>query len=191
MTSDRATETRRRATRFALSVALLAAIATIAVACSAFSTTTPAPTPVGTGPLPNATPWPTSVVSKTIALAGADSQFQQVTNDLNAAVDAGDMAHLLTVTNDVLTFLAGNQKNISALQGYPETKSVGDAVASGYAQMIAGMTQVHDALVAGNGSGVTTGFATFEAGNATYGAVRAQLGDLATQAIFMQKHYNL
>jgi hypothetical protein len=193
MTVPGAADPRRRPRTGSFGVlSLLVAVAAAVMACSAVSTTTtPSVGPSQGGPDPQATPWPLAVVSKTIALAAADSQFEQVSSDLTAAVDAGDMAHLLTVTNDVLDFLTADQKNISALQGYPATKAVGDQVAAGYAQMIAGIKQVHDALVAGDGRGVTAGFATFQAGSATYGAVRTQLGDLANQAVFMTKHYNL
>jgi len=131
------------------------------------------------------------VIESTIGLGVADVSFAQIGKDLVAAVDAGDLAKLLTITNDVQPFLAANQKNIGPLQRYSETKSVGDRLAAAYAQMSAGMKQIHDSLAAGDGSGVTAGFATFSAGNTAYSAVRAELGNLVDQALEMKRHFNL
>jgi hypothetical protein len=52
--------------------------------------------------------------------------------------------------------------------------------------MISGIQAIHDAIPAGSGAGVTAGFTTFGAGSAAYVALRAQLGDLAGQAVLMQ-----
>jgi hypothetical protein len=131
------------------------------------------------------------VIESTIGLGVADVSFAQIGKDLAGAVDAQDLAKLLTITNDVEPFLAANQKNIGPLQGYPETKSVGDRLAPAYAQMAAGIKQIHDSLLAGDGNGVTAGFTTFSAGNGAYAAVRADLGNLVTQALDMKRHYNL
>jgi hypothetical protein len=168
----------------------------IVAACSGTSTT-PAPatsvlpfgTPSGSGPLP--TPWPGDVVVALVQLAVVDPQFQQVGTDLNDAVTAGDLKALLIVTKNVHTFLTANQKYIPALQDYPLTKTLGDELATSYAQMIQGITQIEDSLTAGNGSGVTAGFATFTAGYSAYGAFRTDLGTLGTQALEMKRHFNL
>jgi hypothetical protein len=159
------------------------------ISTSIGSPTAGAPNDSGAGPLP--THWPGNVIEATIALGVADTSFAQVGKDLTAAVDAGDLAKLLTVSDDVRTFLATNQKQIAVLQTYPETKFVGDRLAPAYAQMAAGIKQIHDSLVAGDGNGVTAGFATFSAGNTAYAAVRADLGSLVTQAVEMKRHFNL
>ena len=182
------------------SAALRASIGTlllVVVACSGTSTTpTPASTtvlpfgtPSGSGPLP--TPWPGHVVEALVQLAVVDQQFQEVGTDLNDAINAGDFKALLIVAKNVHTFLLANQKYIPALQGYPLTKSLGDGLATSYAQMIQGISQIEDSLTAGNGSGVTAGFATFTAGYTAYGAFRTDLGTLGSQALEMKRHYNL
>lgn len=180
---------RRSLRPLALSVALLAALL---VGCSNL-TTTPTSTPttpfLASGETPKPTIWPGSVVSATIALGAADSSFAKLASDLQTTVDTADMAGLLQVTTDGLTFLTGAQKNVPKLQAYPETKALGDALANAYQQMIDGLQQIHDSLTAGNAAGVTAGFEQFAAGNETYGAVRADLSDKAQQAIFMQKNY--
>jgi hypothetical protein len=181
---------RRRTNRpFLVSLALLVGVL---AACSGQPGPTTQPTtggPVGTGPTPQPTAWPASVVSSMIALGAADGQFVQMGNDLQTAVDAGNLQELLTVTNDAKTFLTGNQANIPRLQAYALTKPLGDSLAAAYGQMIAGVTQIHDSLVNGDASGVTTGFQTFLAGNTAYAAVRQELGDKAQQAIFMKRIY--
>jgi hypothetical protein len=177
----------RRAFRLSL-IVLLGGV----VACSNGASSSPSGSaPQGSGPGPEATPWPSGVVESVIALGVADPSFEQIGKDLNLAVNSGDLAKLLAVTDEATTFLSVNQKNIPRLQGYAETKSVGDRLAPAYEQMLAGIKQIHDALVAGDGKGVTAGFETFVAGNALYTPVRQDLADLANQAIFMKRHYNL
>lgn len=193
--STAACDARGRRSRLAL--VLLASTLAAVVACTGNSTgptssgtpTAGEPFASGAGPLP--THWPGNVIESTIGLGVADVSFAQIGKDLVAAVDAGDLAKLLTITNDVQPFLAANQKNIGPLQRYSETKSVGDRLAAAYAQMSAGMKQIHDSLAAGDGSGVTAGFATFSAGNTAYSAVRAELGNLVDQALEMKRHFNL
>ena len=180
---------RRSLRPLVLSVAVLASLL---VGCSNV-TTTPTSTPSGPtlapGETPKPTAWPGSVVSATIALGAADSSFAKLAADLQSTVDTSDMQGMLQVTTDGLTFLTGAQKNIPKLQAYGETKSLGDALANAYQQMIDGLQQIHDSLSSGNAAGVTTGFQQFAAGNETYGAVRADLSDKAQQAVFMQKSY--
>jgi hypothetical protein len=177
--------------------ASVGAILIVVAACTGLSST-PAPasttflplgTASGSGPLP--TPWPGHVVEALVQLAVVDPQFQEVGTDLNDAINAGDLKALLVVTKNVHTFLTANQKYIPALQGYPLTKTLGDGLATAYAQMIQGITQIEDSLTAGNGSGVTAGFATFTAGYTAYGAFRTDLGTLGSQALEMKRHYNL
>ena len=185
-----AADRRRRTIRpFLVSLALLVGVV---AACSSQPGPTSEPTtagPVGTGPTPQPTAWPASVVSSMIALGAADGQFVQMGNDLQAAVDAGNLSELLTVTNDATTFLTGNRGNIPRLQAYALTKPLGDKLAAAYDQMIAGIKQIHDSLVNGDASGVSAGFQTFLAGNTAYADVRQELGDKAQQAIFMKRIY--
>lgn len=181
---------RRRSLRpLVLSVAVLASLV---AACSS-ATTTPTSVPpaqtLAPGETPKPTAWPGSVVSATIALGAADPSFAKLAADLQTTVDTANMQGLLQVTTDGLTFLKGAQKNIPKLQAYAETKSLGDALANAYQQMIDGLQQIHDSLTSGNAAGVTAGFQQFAAGNETYGAVRAELSDKAQQALFMQKNY--
>jgi hypothetical protein len=176
---------------------LVASVLAIVGGCSATSasptsTSPPSATePSGSGAGPLATPWPGHVVEALAQLAIVDPQFQQVGTDLNDAVTAGDLKALLVVTKNVHTFLTANQKYIPALQGYPETKSLGDGLAASYAQMIAGITQIEQSLTSGSGAGVTAGFATFTAGYTAYGAFRTNLGTMGTQALEMKRHFNL
>ena len=176
---------------------VIASMLAIVVGCSSISASpTPAgtdaaqaPSGSGTGPLP--THWPGNVIEGLVQLAIVDHQFQVVGTDLNDAINAGDLKALLVVTKNVRTFLTTNQKYIPALQGYPTSKALGDGLAASYAQMIQGITQIEDSLTAGNGGGVTTGFATFTAGYTAYGAFRTGLGTLGTQALEMKRHFNL
>jgi hypothetical protein len=184
----------RRSAGGAAGLVFLALVVAVVVACT--STSTPSPTvaagssgPEGTGPAPNATPWPSNVVEGVIALGGADSQFEQIGSDLQNDVNTGNLAQMLTDTTNILAFLTGAQKNIPLVQAYGPTKPVGDRLAAAYAQMIAGVQQIHDSLAASNGAGVTAGFTAFVAGNTAYGAVRQDLGDLANQAVFMKRIY--
>jgi hypothetical protein len=142
---------------------------------------------LGSGETPAATRWPATVVESVVALGAADQDFAKAGTDLNNAVQAGDLPALLRASSDTKTFLEGNQKNIPALQAYPPLKALGDKLAPAYAQMLAGVTQIHDSLVSGNSAGVTTGFQQFVAGSAAYGDARAELADAAEQAIFMKK----
>jgi hypothetical protein len=126
-------------------------------------------------------------VNAAIAIAGADTQFEQIGTDMNAAVNAQDYRALETVTGDVLKFLEQVQARIPALQAYPGTKAVGDQLAAAYGGMIAGVRQIRESLVAGDGKGVTQGFQAFGAASRSYAALRPALADLATQAIAQQR----
>ena len=166
-------------------------VTAIIAACS--TTVGPGPTPTvpgqapGTSPVP--TSWPGNTVTAIIALAAADSSFAKLGSDLQTTIDNSDMAGLLQVSTDGLTFLKGAQQNIKYVQEYADTRALGDALANGYQQMIDGLQQVHDSLAAGNPDGVTAGFQAFVAGSTTYGAVRADLSDKAQQAVFMQRNF--
>lgn len=179
----------RHTHRVALPVAL-ALLAAIAAACS---TATPSFTPSGSivplrsGETPTPTSWPGSVVESTIALGLADSEFKSIGDDLSAAVDAGDLAKLLEVSAHVEQFLTENGKNIPKLQGYSETQALGDKLKAAYDEMLAGITRVHDSLTGGDSAGVAAGFEQFSAGNDLYAPLRTELGDKATQAIFMKR----
>jgi hypothetical protein len=162
--------------------------------CSTVATPSPSPTAAPSGsflPNPQATAWPGSVVDAIVALGAADQQFDKVGTDLSAAVDSNNMQTLLGVTENVEKFLTANEAYIPHLQGYGETKDLGDKLAAAYGQMTAGITKVHDSLIAGDGAGVTAGFDDFAAGSTAYGLVRPTLGDFFNQAIFMKRHYNL
>lgn len=174
----------------------IALVLGVLAGCSTAATPSPSPSvaqlPSGSdSPNPEATSWPGGVVDAVVALGAADPQFDQVGKDLSTAVDTNNMQTLLGVVENVQKFLTANQAYIPHLQGYDETKDLGDKLAAAYAEMLAGMTKVHDSLVAGDGAGVTAGFDTFASGSTAYGAVRATLGDFFNQAIFMKRHYNL
>ena len=157
------------------------------VACSPAGPTASASPGTSGAISPKATPWPGDTVLAALAIASADTQFEKVGTDMNAALDAQDYQGLETVTGDVLTFLESVQVKIPAVQAYPGTKALGDQLAAAYGQMIAGVKQIHAALIAGNGTGVTDGFKTFGAGSTAYVALRPALADLATEAIAQQR----
>jgi hypothetical protein len=171
---------------------LLGVIAGCSTAGTASPTPTAEPIPSGSGgPNPEATAWPGGVVNAVVQLGAADPQFDQVGKDLTTALNANDMQTLLGVVDDVQKFISANQAVIFHLQGYPETKALGDQLAAAYAQMLSGLTKIHDSLIAGDGDGVTAGFNEFVAGSTLYSAARPALGDAFNQAIFMKRHYNL
>jgi len=151
--------------------------------------------PIGPSDVPNphpaATSWPGDVVNAVVALGSADTQFDQVTTDLSTAVNANDMQQLLGVSENVVKFLTANETYIPHLQSYGATKDLGDKLAAAYAEMLAGITKVHNSLVAVDGAGVTAGFETYASGTTAYGLVRANLGDTFNQAIFMKRTFNL
>jgi hypothetical protein len=149
------------------------------------------PAPDASGAVPLATHWPTTVVEAIIGLAGADSQFPRIGKDLQDAINADDFRGLMSALPGILTFLTENQKQVPELQAYPATKALGDGLATSYAQMIAGITQIQDSLAASNGPGVTSGFTAFVAGNNAYAAQRSTLGTLGTQAVEMKRRFNL
>jgi hypothetical protein len=106
---------------------------------------------------------------------------------MNTALDAQDYQGLETVTSDVLTFLETIQAKVPALQAYPGTQALGDQLFAAYGEMILGVQQIHAALIAGNGTGVTDGFKAFGTGSRVYALLRPALADLATQAIAQQR----
>ena len=149
---------------------------------------TAGPTPAtSSAAVPQPTRWPGNAVLSAIAIAGADGQFEVVGKDLNAALAASDNQGLLTVTSDFLTFLEEVQAKIPALQAYGGTKEVGDKLAASYGGMIAGIRQIHDALIAGNGAGVTAGFEAFGTASSAYAQLRPALAELATAALAQQR----
>lgn len=184
-----------RPARAATAIFFLAVAVSLPIACTggssprvtadAVPTTAASSSTASQGAAP--TPWPYLVVNSTISLAAIDAEFEKIGTDLSAAVDSGDLARLLTVSNDVLGFLNANQKNIPPLQGYLETQVLGDRLAAAYSQMIAGIQRIHDSLVAGSGTGVTEGFVAFVAGNAAYSEIRRTLGDFAGRAVLMKR----
>jgi hypothetical protein len=196
MTARRAAQRGRRSTGRSVGFGIALLVGVLA-GCSTAATPVPSPTEASVAPSgsaqvnPEATAWPGGVVDAIVALGAADPQFDQVGKDLSAAVNTNDMQTLLGVTTNVEKFLTANQQYIPHLQGYAETKDLGDKLAAAYAQMLGGITKIHDSLVAGDGAGVTSGFDAFAAGSALYGDSRATLGDFFNQAIFMKRHYNL
>lgn len=198
MSSRRAARGGRRSPGRSVTLGIALLLGIIAGCTSgATPSATPVPSfiPIGPSDIPNphpgATSWPGDVVDAVVALGSADTQFDQVTTDLSTAVNANDMQQLLGVSENVVKFVTGNQTYIPHLQGYSATKDLGDKLAVAYAQMLAGITQVHNSLVAGDGAGVTAGFDTYASGTTAYGLVRANLGDAFNQAIFMKRTFNL
>ena len=195
MTPRRAARWGPRSTGRSITLGIAVALGILA-GCTTAATQSPSPA-VSIAPgssestNPQATSWPGGVVDAIVALGAADQQFDQVGKDLSAAVNSNDMQTLLGVTENVQKFLKANQDYIPKLQGYDISKSLGDSLSTAYAQMLAGITKIHDSLVAGDGPGVTAGCDTFVAGSAAYGQARATLGDFFNQAIFMKRHYNL
>lgn len=175
--------------------------ATLVAACA--GTTSPAPTgvplstpvPAGTGSPgatangPKPTTWPTNTLASAIALAAANDSFKTMSDDVANAVNAQDPRQMLTVMTDALTFLKANRSRIQYLQSYPETRGVGDQLDAAYGQLITGGQQVVDGLRTGDGKAVQAGFSTWFAGGDAYAAVLPALGDLASQAVLMQKNY--
>lgn len=182
-----------RRLRLAAFIALgFASVAGLAIACTPGGTppagSTAAPSVAsGDSPKPRPTSWPTTTVEAAIALGAADGDFTKMAADVVAAVGSEDPGQILTVMNRALEFLTENQKNIPRLRAYDATRGVGDRLADAYATMIEGATTTRDGLMAGDGSAVETGLATFFDGNAAYVAVSPELGDLAEQAIFMKR----
>jgi len=181
----------RRRLRLAVP-AILAAVTVLglAVACSpeGSATGSPGSTIEGSGgPTPKPTTWPTGTVEATIALGAANGEFTKMTDDIAAAVDSQEPARIATAMNDALTFLTGNQQNIAKLQDYPGTNDLGDRLAPVYAKMIAGATQVRDALTSGDAAAVEAGFTTFFEGSTEYAGLSSDVAAAAEQALFMKR----
>jgi hypothetical protein len=171
---------------------ILAAVTVLGltVACSpeGSSTRSPGSTIEGSGsPAPKPTNWPTGTVEAAIALGAANGEFTKMTDDIAAAVDSQDPARIATAMNDALTFLTGNQQNIVKLQDYAGTEDLGDRVAPVYAKMIAGATQVRDALTSGDAAGVEAGFTAFFEGSTAYAGLSSDVAAAAERALFMKR----
>ena len=179
----------RRRLRLAVP-AIFAAVTVLglAVACSPRGTATGGPEATVQGSAaPKPTTWPTGTVEASIALGGANGEFTKMTDDIAAAVDSQDPARIATAMNDTLTFLIGNEQNIAKLQDYPGTKDLGDRLAPVYARMIAGATQVRDALQSGDAAAVEAGFTTFFEGSTGYAGLSSDVAAAAEQALFMKR----
>jgi hypothetical protein len=179
-----------------VTLAGITAVAILAAACVSGTATstpgsqaTPSPTAESSGGA-KPTFWPTTTIDGTIALGAANDSLTKMAKDVTTAVDAQDPQKILIVMSDGLTFMTSLQADIGYLQAYPETKDVGDQLAAAYGQMIKGAQEIVDALKAGNGEGVQSGFSDFFAGSAGYAAVAPALGDLVSQAILMKRGFN-
>ena len=189
---------RRRSHRPLLLVAAPLVVLVVAMVGCTTTPATPGPStaggtdqgPVGTGPTPVPTSWPTTVVLAVTALGAADNEFDKMGSDLTTAVNDNSPQEMLVASQSGLDFLKGNQQNVPKLQAYSITKDLGDGLAKAYADMIAGLQQVHDSLDSGNAAGVQAGFQQFATGSTEYAAVRQDLSDKAEQAIFMTKVLN-
>jgi hypothetical protein len=167
-----------------------AVILGLAVGCAPEGSATASPVPTtasseSAGPRP--TSWPTTTVEASIALGAAHSDFTKLIDDIGTAVDSEDPARIMAAITVTIEFLTENQKNISRLQAYAATKSVGDRLAVVYEKMIQGATEVRDGLTVGDGAAVERGFTTFFAGTTEYVAISGDLVAIAEQAVFMKR----
>lgn len=139
------------------------------------------------GAFPSPTRWPGGVVEAIMILGKADAEIQAAGADLGAAAAYEDLEAMWGAADGLATLLARLIPQVDRIKDYPETASAARALAAAYPEMLAGATELRDAIKAGNAAGIATGSQRLATGLEAYRLARRELGPLVDQAILMQR----
>ena len=127
-----------------LAILVVTLVATL-VSCG--GSTKPAPVASAPGsaeleasPVPQASPWPSSVIEAVLALGGADTELWKAGADIARAADAKDVKAMWGAADGTVKLIAGLMPNGAALERYPHTQPLGAAYRAAFPVMLEGAT---------------------------------------------------
>jgi hypothetical protein len=180
--------------RARLLTALLLVAAVLVAACGAAEVTSnPAPSgsaaaSQGTGEAkPSATSWPGGVVEAIVTLGKADLEIQAAGADLGAAAAYQDLQAMWGAADGLVTLLTRLTPQVDRIKDYPETAPAAVAYKAAFPDMLAGATELRDAIKAGDAAGITSGSQRLAVGLEAYRLARRVIGPMVDQAILMQR----
>ena len=141
------------------------------------------------GPLPSGTPWPGNVPDDVIALGALDEQIAAAGQAMDAGITAKDLTAISAAAKGLVDLLDKESGNVSTIQGYPGTRTLGDAYAAAIAKMRSGAQAIVDGVAKGDATAVDAGVKDLSDGSALYGLARKALGPYLEQALSMKKMY--
>lgn len=124
-----------------------------------------------------------------IALGALDEQIAAAGQAMDAGINAKDLAAVSAAAKGLVGLLDKESDNVSTLQGYPGTKTLGDAYAAAIAKMRSGAQAIVDGVAKGDATAVDAGVKDLSDGIALYGLARKALGPYLEQALSMKKMY--
>lgn len=176
----------------ALILALLVAV--VVAGCGSLGgTATPGPSPSSAAPAsgdvlgPTPTSWPGTVVEAVLNLAKADAQIQLAGTDLATAAAYEDLSAMQGAADGLATLLDKLTFEVTRIKDYPETKAAYDAYMVAFPDMLTGARELRDSITAKDAAGITAGSQRLSEGLQAYAAARREIGQLADQALLMQK----
>jgi hypothetical protein len=196
---------RARASRRGVAVILVLAVAVALVGCgpSGPARTSPlaaSPAPNGSSgavgspepgdpgaPAPKPTHWPGTTVLAVIALGAADGEIWKAGTDLGKAADKQDLKAMWGAADGLATLIDKLTPNIARLEGYPLTDPVAAQYRRAFPVLLAGATQLRDAITARDAAGIEAGSRRLAEGLALYSSIRQPMAALVEQAITQQR----
>jgi len=139
------------------------------------------------GAAPSATPWPGDIVEAVVILGKADAQIQAAGADLGAAAAYEDLDAMWGAADGLATLLQRLETQVPRIKGYPETAAAAAAYEKALPVMLAGATQLRDAIKAGDAAGITAGSQQLAQGLQDYQDARRLIGPLVDRALLMQR----
>lgn len=137
--------------------------------------------------VPSPTRWPGGVVEAVLILARADAEIQEAGTDLARAAADEDLGAMRGAADGLATLLSRLDRQVPRLAEYPATAPAARAYQAAFPDMLAGATEVRDAIDRGDAAGLESGSTRLAAGLRAYQAARRLIGPLADQALVMQR----
>ena len=120
-------------------------------------------------------------------LGKADAEIQAAGADLGAAAAYEDLEAMRGAADGLATLITRLIPQVDRIRDYAETAPAATALASAYPDMLAGATELRDAITNGDPAGIASGSQRLATGLEAYRLARRELGPLVDQAILMQR----
>jgi hypothetical protein len=183
-----------RARRTLAAAAVLLAMGTLLLGCGGTgpSAQVPSASPSGAsasqsgapGPAPSR--WPGSAVRATLAVGVADNEVGEATADLQRSLEEEDLA-LMRQAAAGLAGLGVIEDRLSQMEQFETTRPLALRYREALTPLVATATELRDAIDAADGARVQQANLDLAAALADYVALRPEISELVSQALFQQR----
>jgi hypothetical protein len=143
--------------------------------------------PVGSGPSPQATPWPGNAVIGIVGLGAGDNEIAKAVADFSEAVAAEDLVRMRGAAGGLENLLTGLNLQVDRIAIYAPMAGLVDQYHAAFGAMIDGSRKLRTAIDAADANGILTATQRITEGMALYGQIRGPLSAWVEQATEQQR----